>query len=66
MMEKAAEQQAAADIGSFQVVFKIPGRVSLGASEGAKGLLVRGDECARSGSTLRARERSDRISRSEL
>ena len=40
MMEKAAEQQAAADVGSFQVVFKIPGRVSLGASEGAKSLRV--------------------------
>ena len=40
MMEKAAEQQAAADVGSFQVVFKIPGRASLGASEGAKSLRV--------------------------
>jgi uncharacterized protein (TIGR02231 family) len=40
MMEKAAEQQAAADISGFQVVFKIPGRVSLGASEGAKSLRV--------------------------
>ena len=35
-MEKAAEQQAAADVSGFQVVFNIPGRVSLGASEGAK------------------------------
>jgi uncharacterized protein (TIGR02231 family) len=40
VMEKAAEQQAAADVGGFQVVFKIPGRVSLGASEGAKSLRV--------------------------
>ena len=40
VMEKAAEQQAAADISGFQVVFKIPGRVSLGASEGAKSLRV--------------------------
>ena len=40
MMEKAAEQQAAADVGGFQVMFKIPGRVSLGASEGAKSLRV--------------------------
>ena len=39
-MEKAAEQQAAADVSGFQVVFKIPGRVSLGASEGAKSLRV--------------------------
>jgi uncharacterized protein (TIGR02231 family) len=40
MMEKAAEQQATADVSGFQVVFKIPGRVSLGASEGAKSLRV--------------------------
>src|SRR6185312_13924735 len=40
VMEKAAEQQAAADISGFQVVFKIPGRVSLGASEGAKSLRI--------------------------
>ena len=38
--EKAEEQQAAAEIGGFQVVFRIPGRVSLGASEGAKSLRV--------------------------
>jgi uncharacterized protein (TIGR02231 family) len=37
---KAAEQQAVADVGGFQVMFKIPGRVSLGASEGAKSLRV--------------------------
>jgi uncharacterized protein (TIGR02231 family) len=40
LMEKAAEQQATADVSGFQVVFKIPGRVSLGASEGAKSLRV--------------------------
>src|SRR4051794_39519609 len=34
--ERADEQQASAEVGSFQVVFKIPGRVSLGAGEGAK------------------------------
>jgi uncharacterized protein (TIGR02231 family) len=39
-MEKAAEQQAVADVSGFQVVFKIPGRVSLGASEGAKSLRI--------------------------
>lgn len=37
---KADEQQATADVSGFQVVFKIPGRVSLGASEGAKSLRV--------------------------
>lgn len=40
LSERADEQQAAAEVGSFQVVFKIPGRVSLGASEGAKSLRV--------------------------
>jgi uncharacterized protein (TIGR02231 family) len=39
-MEKAVEQQAAAEISGFQVVFKLPGRVSLGTGEGAKGLRV--------------------------
>lgn len=38
--ERADEQQAVADVGGFQVMFKIPGRVSLGASEGAKSLRV--------------------------
>jgi uncharacterized protein (TIGR02231 family) len=37
---KADEQQATADVSGFQVVFKIPGRVSLSASEGAKSLRV--------------------------
>src|SRR5207253_868402 len=37
---KADEQQATADVSGFQVVFKIPGRVSLNASEGAKSLRV--------------------------
>jgi uncharacterized protein (TIGR02231 family) len=36
----ADEQQATADVSGFQVVFRIPGRVSLGASEGAKSLRV--------------------------
>lgn len=40
LLEKADEQQAVADVGGFQVSFKIPGRVSLGASEGAKSLRV--------------------------
>jgi uncharacterized protein (TIGR02231 family) len=38
--ERAEEQQAVAEVGGFQVVFRIPGRVSLGASEGAKSLRV--------------------------
>jgi len=38
--EKADEQQAVADVGGFQVMFKIPGRVSVGASEGPKNLRV--------------------------
>jgi uncharacterized protein (TIGR02231 family) len=38
--EKADEQQVAAEVGGFQVVFRIPGRVSVGASEGAKSLRV--------------------------
>jgi uncharacterized protein (TIGR02231 family) len=36
----AEEQQASVEVGGFQVTFKIPGRVSLGASEGAKSLRV--------------------------
>ena len=67
MMEKAAEQQAAADVGGFQVVFKIPGRVSLGASEGAKSLRVSSAmHRARSRGTRRAGDRSDRVPRSQL
>jgi uncharacterized protein (TIGR02231 family) len=38
--EKADEQQATADVGGFQVMFRIPGRVSVGTSEGAKSLRV--------------------------
>ena len=38
--ERAEEQQAAAEVSSFQVLFRIPGRVSLGASEGAKSLRI--------------------------
>ncbi|QWG17489.1 mucoidy inhibitor MuiA family protein [Bradyrhizobium sediminis] len=36
----AEEQQATAEVGGFQVTFRIPGRVSLGANEGAKSLRV--------------------------
>jgi len=38
--KRAEEQQAVAEIGGFQVMFKIPGRVSVGANEGAKSLRV--------------------------
>ena len=38
--KRADEQQAVAEVGGFQVMFKIPGRVSVGASEGAKSLRV--------------------------
>ncbi|MCP3374285.1 mucoidy inhibitor MuiA family protein [Bradyrhizobium cajani] len=38
--ERADEQQAIAEIGDFQATFRIPGRVSLGADEGAKSLRV--------------------------
>ncbi len=37
---RAEEQQASADVSGFQVVFAIPGRVSIGASEGAKALRI--------------------------
>ena len=38
--QHAEEQQAAAEVGGFQVMFRIPGRVSIGTSEGAKSLRV--------------------------
>ena len=38
--KRAEEQQATAEIGAFQAAFKIPGRVSIGASEGAKSLRI--------------------------
>ncbi|MEY9179413.1 uncharacterized protein (TIGR02231 family) [Bradyrhizobium sp. USDA 326] len=38
--ERADEQQAVTEIGDFQATFKIPGRVSLGAAEGAKSLRI--------------------------
>jgi uncharacterized protein (TIGR02231 family) len=38
--ERADEQQAVAEIGDFQATFKIPGRVSLGAAEGARSLRI--------------------------
>ena len=38
--DRADEQQAVAEVGDFQATFKIPGRVSVGASEGAKSLRI--------------------------
>ena len=38
--ERADEQQAAVEASGFQVTFRIPGRVSIGAAEGAKGLRI--------------------------
>jgi uncharacterized protein (TIGR02231 family) len=39
-MQVAEEQQATAEVSGFQVTFKIPGRVSIGAAEGAKALRI--------------------------
>ena len=65
--ERADEQQAVAEVGGFQVTFKIPGRVSVGANEGAKSLRVSTatiapDLAVRSAPVLDP----DRVSRSEL
>ena len=38
--QPASEQQAVAEVGGFQVVYRIAGRVSVGASEGAKSLRI--------------------------
>jgi uncharacterized protein (TIGR02231 family) len=40
MADRADEQKAEAEVSGFQVVFRIPGRVSVGASEGAKSLRI--------------------------
>ncbi|MBR0989737.1 mucoidy inhibitor MuiA family protein [Bradyrhizobium japonicum] len=39
-LERVDEQQAVAEIGDFQATFKVPGRVSLGAADGAKSLRI--------------------------
>jgi uncharacterized protein (TIGR02231 family) len=39
-MRKAEEQQAVADTGGYQVMFRIQGRVSVGAGEGPKSLRI--------------------------
>ena len=38
--EKSDEQQAVAEVGTFQASFRIPGRVSVGANEGDKSLRI--------------------------
>jgi uncharacterized protein (TIGR02231 family) len=40
LTDRAGEQTAEAEISGFQVVFRIPGRVSVGAGEGAKSLRI--------------------------
>jgi uncharacterized protein (TIGR02231 family) len=40
MAKHAEEQQASVETSPFQVMFKIPGRVSVGANEGAKSLRI--------------------------
>ena len=66
-MKKAEEQEAVADTGGYQVMFRIQGRVSLGASEGAKSLRIStAIDRARSHRAFGAGARSDRLSRSEL
>jgi uncharacterized protein (TIGR02231 family) len=40
LKKPANEQEASAEVDSFHVTFKIPGRVSLGANEGAKSLRI--------------------------
>jgi uncharacterized protein (TIGR02231 family) len=40
LKKPADEQQASAEVDSFHVTFNIPGRVSLGANEGAKSLRI--------------------------
>jgi uncharacterized protein (TIGR02231 family) len=38
--EKAVEQQTVADVSAFQTAFRLPGRVSVGANDGAKSLRI--------------------------
>ncbi len=38
--KRADEQEATVELGGFQTTFRIPGRVSVGASEGAKSLRI--------------------------
>ena len=40
LLEKADEMQAVADVSAFQTAFRLPGRVSVGANDGAKSLRI--------------------------
>jgi uncharacterized protein (TIGR02231 family) len=40
LADQAIEKKAVAEVSGFQVLFRIPGRVSVGASEGAKSLYI--------------------------
>ncbi|MEA2794522.1 MAG: hypothetical protein QOI87_1902 [Bradyrhizobium sp.] len=40
LAKRADEQEATVEVGGFQTTFRIPGRVSVGASEGAKSLRI--------------------------
>ncbi len=40
MLRKSEEQEASLDAGGFQAVFRVPGKVSVGASEGAKSFRI--------------------------
>lgn len=39
-LERVDEQQAVAELGDFQAIYRIPGRVSLAAADGAKSLRI--------------------------
>lgn len=64
--ERAEEQQAVAEIGDFQATYKIPGRVSLGAAEGAKSLRILDDRARRSHGARGTGDGPHRLPRSEL
>jgi uncharacterized protein (TIGR02231 family) len=40
LAKRADEQEAVVELGAFQTTFRIPGRVSVGANEGAKSLRI--------------------------
>jgi uncharacterized protein (TIGR02231 family) len=40
LLRKSEEQEATLDAGGFQAVFRVPGKVSVGASEGAKSFRI--------------------------
>jgi uncharacterized protein (TIGR02231 family) len=67
LKKPANEQEASAEVDSFHVTFKIPGRVSLGANEGAKSLRISTSTFAPDPRhPLRAGGGSDRVYRGEF